>query len=60
MDSRREDGYTGAFELVCGQCGDHLYLDYCEIPVAVQIRGPYTLQAGLAAYENHLGPGTGG
>ena len=29
-------------------------------PWLQQIRGPYTLQAGLAAYENHLGPGTGG
>jgi hypothetical protein len=29
-----EGGYTGAFELICGQCGDHPYPDYCEIPVA--------------------------
>lgn len=25
-------GYTGAFELICRQCGDHPYLDYSEIP----------------------------
>ena len=25
-------GYTGAFELICGQFGDHPYLDYSEIP----------------------------
>ena len=32
-----------------------------EIPPWLrQIRRPYTLEAGLAAYENHLGPGTGG
>ena len=54
-------GDTGAFELICGQCGDHPYLDYSEIPPRLQqIRGPYTLEAGLAAYENHLGPETGG
>ena len=61
VDGRIEGGYTGAFELICGQCGDHPYLDYSEIPPWLQqIRGPYTLEAGLAAYENHLGPGTGG
>ena len=61
VDGRMEGGYTDAFELICGQCGDHPYLDYSEIPPWLQqIRGPYTLEAGLAAYENHLGPGTGG
>jgi hypothetical protein len=54
-------GDTGAFELICGQCGDHPYLDYSEIPPWLQqIRGPYTLEAGLAAYEDHLGLETGG
>ena len=61
VDGRMEGGYTGAFGLICGQCGDHPYLDYSEIPRWLQqIRGPYTLEAGLAAYENHLGLGTGG
>ena len=57
-----EGGYTGAFELIFGQCGDHPYLDYSEIPPRClqQIRGPYTPEAGLAAHENHLGPETGG
>jgi len=51
-----EGGYTGAFELICGECGDHLYLDYSEIsPLLQRIRGPYTMRAGLAAYEKHLG-----
>ena len=49
-------GYTGAFELICYECGDHPYLDYSEIPPRLQrIRGPYTMRAGLAAYEKHLG-----
>jgi hypothetical protein len=60
VDGRMEGGYTGAFELICGQCGDHPYLDYSEIPPWLQqIRGPYPLEAGLAGHENHLGPRTG-
>jgi hypothetical protein len=56
-----EGGYTGAFELICGQCGDSPCLDYSAPPSWLQrIRGPYTLEAGLIPYENHLGPGTGG
>lgn len=51
-----EGGYTDAFELICGQCGDNPYIDYREIPAWLQrIRGPYALEAGLAAYETHLG-----
>ena len=61
VDGRMEGGYTDAFELICGQCGDHPYLDYSDIPPWLQqIHGPYTLEAGLAAYENHLGLETGG
>jgi hypothetical protein len=56
VEGRTEGGYTGAFELVCGDCGDHLYLDYSEVSAQLRrIRGPYTMQAGLAAYEKHLG-----
>jgi hypothetical protein len=32
VDGRMKGGYTGAFELICGQCGDHPYLDYPETP----------------------------
>jgi hypothetical protein len=56
VEGRAEGGYTGAFELICGDCGDHLYLDYSEVsPRLRRIRGPYTMAAGLAAYEEHLG-----
>jgi hypothetical protein len=45
----------GVFEIICPKCGDHPYLDYSEISPRLQrIRGPYTLHAGLAAYEKHL------
>lgn len=51
-----EGGYTGVFELICCQCGDHPYLDHAEISHRLQrIRGPYTIEAGLAAYAQHLG-----
>jgi hypothetical protein len=51
-----ESGYTGLFELICSDCGDHPYLDYCEVPARLQwLRGPRALRAALAAYERHLG-----
>jgi len=53
-EGQLEGGYTGAFELICCECGDHPYLDYSEISPRLQrIRGPYTMTAGLAAYEEH-------
>lgn len=56
VDGRMEGGYTDKFELICPSCGDHPYLDYSEIPPRLQwLRGPRTLEAGLAAYAKHLG-----
>ena len=55
VDGRMEGGYTGVFELICCHCGDHPYLDHAEISHRLQrIRGPYTIEAGLAAYAQHL------
>jgi hypothetical protein len=57
----REARYTGAYEVICRDCGDHPYLGYSEIPPRLQrIRGPYTLEAGVAAYAEHLGLATSG
>ena len=43
------------YELVCCDCGDHPYLDYREVsPGLQQIRGPYPIAAGVAAYERHI------
>jgi hypothetical protein len=51
-----EGGCTDAFELICGQCGYHPFLDYSEIPPRLlRIRGPYTLEAGLTAHETTSG-----
>jgi hypothetical protein len=54
---RLEDGYTGAFEVICGDCGDYPDLDYSHVSRRLQrLRGPYnTIKAGLAAYQEHLG-----
>jgi hypothetical protein len=54
---RLEDGYTGAFEVICGDCGDYLELGYSQVPRRLQrLRGPYnTIEAGLAACQEHLG-----
>ena len=55
-DGRAERRYTGAFELICCECGDNPYLDYSQVPPRLQqLRGPYTLAAGLAAHDRHLG-----
>ena len=59
MAQDRKASYTGAYEVICRDCGDHPYLDYSEIPPRLQrIRGPYTLEAGVAAYAEHLGLAT--
>ena len=57
VEGREEGGFRDAFEVVCCDCGDHLYWDYSEISLSLQrIRGPYTtMVAALAAYEEHLG-----
>jgi hypothetical protein len=56
LEGRVEGGYTDAFEIICYDCGDHRYLDYSQVPLRLQqIRGPYMMEAALAAYEQHLG-----
>jgi hypothetical protein len=53
---RPEGGYTDAFEVICCDCGDHPGQDYSEVAAELQqIRGPYPIADGVAAYEKHLG-----
>jgi hypothetical protein len=56
VEGRPEGGYTDAFEIVCCDCGDHPDLDYSEVsPKLRQIRGPYLIADGIAAYRAHVG-----
>jgi hypothetical protein len=56
VDGRFEGGSTGMFELICPDCGDRRDLDYSEVSWRLQwLRGPYRLEAGLAAFHLHLG-----
>ena len=56
VDGRPEGGYTDAFEIVCCDCGDHPDLDYSEVsPELRQVRGPYLIADGIAAYRAHVG-----
>ena len=55
VDARPRDGYTNAFEIICCECGDNPDLDYRQVPPELQeIRGPYPVAAGVAAYEKHI------
>ena len=50
-----EGGYADAFEIVCCDCGDHPDLDYTEVsPELRQVRGPYLIADGIAAYRAHV------
>ena len=55
VQGRVQGGYTDAYELVCCDCGDHPDLDYRDVsPERQRIRGPYSIAAGVAAYEVHV------
>lgn len=55
VEGRPKSGYTDAYELVCCDCGDDPDLDYHEVsPKLQQIRGPYSIEAGIAAYQEHV------
>jgi hypothetical protein len=66
VEGRKEGGYRDAFEVVCCDCGDHLYWGYPEISLywgypeislsLQRIRGPYNaMAAALVAYDQYLG-----
>jgi hypothetical protein len=56
VQGRPEAGYTGAFEIICYDCGDHPDQDYSEVAAELhRTRGPYPIADGVAACEKHLG-----
>lgn len=59
VEGRVEGGYAGAFEVICGDCGDHRYMDYSPVPLRLRrLRGRYPLDAGVEACGHHIGPVT--
>jgi len=55
VDGRPEGGYTAAFEIICCDCGDDPDLDYRDVsPEFQQVRGPYPIADGVAAYKEHV------
>ncbi len=53
---RPQGGYTDRYEVICPDCGDHPRVGYTEAEPRLQrVRGPYTLNEGLTAYERHIG-----
>jgi len=55
VDGQPQGGYSDAFELICCDCGDDPDLDYHHVSRGLQqIRGPYSIAAGIAAYEKHV------
>jgi hypothetical protein len=56
IEGEPEGGYTDAFEIICCHCGDDPDLDYRDVSSEMQqIRGPYPIAAGVAAYKKHVG-----
>jgi hypothetical protein len=55
VDGQPQGGYTDAFELICCDCGDDPGLGYHDVsPQLQQVRGPYLIAAGIAAYNKHV------
>lgn len=55
VDGQPEGGCTDMFEIICCDCGDDPRLDYLEVSPRLQlVRGPYSLAAGVATYEQHV------
>ena len=54
-EDRAPGDYNNMFEIICCDCGDHPDRDYRDVsPRLRQIRGPYPIVAGVAAYKEHL------
>jgi hypothetical protein len=54
LSTGHAEGDTSTFEIICRECGDDPDLDYREVsPELRQIRGPYLLKAGIAAFLKH-------
>jgi transposase len=54
LSTGHPDDNTSTFEVICHECGDDPDLNYREVSSELrQIRGPYPLTAGTAAFLKH-------
>jgi anti-anti-sigma factor len=54
LSTGHAEGDTSMFEIICRQCGDDPALDHREVSAELQqLRGPYTLSNGIAAFTRH-------
>ena len=54
LSTGHAESETSTFEIVCRECGDDPGLDNREVSAELQqIRGPYTLSDGIAAFTRH-------
>jgi hypothetical protein len=52
VDGRFEGGHNDVYEFTCPGCGDHPYLDYCEVSPRLQwLRGPHMLGKSHRAFD---------
>jgi hypothetical protein len=54
LSTGHAEGDTSMFEIICRGCGDDPALDHREVSAELQqLRGPYTLSDGIAAFTRH-------
>jgi hypothetical protein len=64
MDGQPEGGYTGMFEIICCDCGDHPGLGYREVPLVAKGRSSRNANGTMISKnsmddEDHNGDGLG-
>lgn len=56
LDHRPDNSRREEYELVCRDCGDDPRGAYRGVPADLQqVRGPYSLEAGIEAFMEHSG-----
>jgi hypothetical protein len=54
LSTGHAEGDASMFEIICRECGDDPALDHREVSAELQqLRGPYTLSDGIAAFTRH-------
>jgi len=54
LSTDHAEGGVSTYEIICRECGDDPALEHREVSSELrQIRGPYTLSDGIAAFTRH-------